>query len=301
MLSKNKISFIILIIGFAIILFWQFIGKGMPVVEKSVPEGTLRTVGDGTDLDSDDDGSPDWEELLWGFDPTDPDTGNEGMLDGAKIKEKKALAIKSIGTKPVGTPPEESTGEQFGQDLYSSLLLLQQSGQLTPENIQSLVERAGGSLLEYGNSYINESIFLKENIIQNEDTDQNIEKYITEMQAAHQKYPMLGSDFENFRKFMETGEKAENFQEEMSGIYQKYLNLIEEMKQIETPASFVEIQYGLINNLSVLSNIFKNLSIENPDQTKILIDSIMYVPTLNNLQSLYLKIDYFMKVFSKNA
>lgn len=300
MKNKNTILFVFIFIGLAIILVWQFGVRNIPIPNDNQDEtGRVGVVGGGTDLDSDNDGSPDWEELLWGYDPHDPDTGDEGRFDGLKIAEKKYTAMESIGIKPTGTPPEENITEQFGQDLYASIALLEQSGQLNQENIQALVDSAGSSLLQYGQLYLNEHIFPQDEIPVVPSTEENLTLYFEEMDQLHTKYPAKETDFVNLRIFMESGEKNEDFQEEMGSLYGKYSGLSNELKVLETPSELVEIQYGLINNLSILASLFRNLSLEKPDETKILIDAMMYVPALNNLEALYIKLDNFMRITSQ--
>lgn len=47
-------------------------------------------------LDSDNDGLYDWEEILWGTDPVNPDTNGDGVLDGQEITaRRKALQEES--------------------------------------------------------------------------------------------------------------------------------------------------------------------------------------------------------------
>ncbi|MCE9517914.1 hypothetical protein K8Q96_02855 [Candidatus Nomurabacteria bacterium] len=77
--------------------------------------------------DSNNNSIPDWEESLWGLDPT---------IDGQENKEfienkKKALAGKDSGVSV-------SESEQMSREFFALVTSLQQSGNLTEENMQQI-------------------------------------------------------------------------------------------------------------------------------------------------------------------
>ncbi|MCH7529851.1 hypothetical protein IIB50_01915 [Patescibacteria group bacterium] len=62
--------------------------EGVASIPNTVPQTTL---------DSDDDGLKDWEEVLWGTDPFNPDTDNDGTDDGVEIAVDRNPLVSSSG------------------------------------------------------------------------------------------------------------------------------------------------------------------------------------------------------------
>lgn len=59
-----------------------------PALDETLQAATLQALGEvGTDADAD--GLSDWEERLWGTDPTKPDTDSDGTNDGEETKNKR--------------------------------------------------------------------------------------------------------------------------------------------------------------------------------------------------------------------
>jgi len=89
------------------------------------------------ELDSNDNGIPDWEESLWGLDPK----GN-GDANKKAIASKKAAA--GIDTTEPKSPANAT--DAFSRQLLSAVLALKQSGSLTPEAITNLAASVGNSV-----------------------------------------------------------------------------------------------------------------------------------------------------------
>jgi hypothetical protein len=112
--------------------------------------------------DSDGDGLPDWEEMLYGTDPHNPDTFHLGITDGEAVA-KGLIVPKAIVDVPVATsspavagtdglPPAPAEGtltSAFAKSFFTSYLAAKQAkggGALSESDIKNVSNQALGSL-----------------------------------------------------------------------------------------------------------------------------------------------------------
>ncbi len=88
--------------------------------------------------DSNHNGISDWEESLWGLDPS-----GDGAVNKKTIEQKKAAA--GVTSDTADTTAVSGT-DQFSQSLLSTILALQQSGSLTPEAVSNLASSIGDTV-----------------------------------------------------------------------------------------------------------------------------------------------------------
>ncbi len=108
--------------------------------------------------DTDKDGLPDWEEVLYGTNPTERDTRQLGMSDGEAVSRglivPRANVPMPISTNKVEIDDTESPAQNtltsvFAQSLFSKYILARQEngGDLSTEQISSLVQNARQQLM----------------------------------------------------------------------------------------------------------------------------------------------------------
>ncbi|MEY2664410.1 MAG: hypothetical protein RIT04_218 [Candidatus Parcubacteria bacterium] len=136
--------------------------KTLYTAENSNLTATTTAVATNSDVDSDGDGLKDWEEVLYGTDSEKKDTDADGTADGTEITAGRnplvkktakvddhftALAKVSGGNAGFGsgfgvgaTTSEDSTlTGQFGREIFSQYMKLQQSGAGTDKTSQQAV------------------------------------------------------------------------------------------------------------------------------------------------------------------
>ncbi len=146
---SSKIIALAIIVVAIVVASW-LIKSDAQVSETNEPNITVssaeRTYAE--ELDSDGDGLKDWEELLWGFDPNNPDTDGDGVPDGIEKREAQSAALTRQQEfakllDPTGNPNWKSLSytEQVSGLLLSNYLTFKQSGlPLTEADALAIVE-----------------------------------------------------------------------------------------------------------------------------------------------------------------
>jgi len=114
-----------------------------------------------SEIDSDHDGLPDWEEALYGTDPHNPDTDGDGTPDGEEIKEGRD-PLKA-NTAPKGQEPNDkidpkiiaqdqaisnadqnlNATEKMARDLLSNIIASQPvNGQMDQNTVDGLIQQS---------------------------------------------------------------------------------------------------------------------------------------------------------------
>lgn len=117
-----------LVVGIIMLKPWKMIriGKGLFMSKK---QGELLIVQDIALKDTDGDGVVDWEERLWGTDPTKADTNGDGTPDGVAIEALRTPNTTGAGTT-AQTAGEINQTEQFARESISTIMALNDAGAL---------------------------------------------------------------------------------------------------------------------------------------------------------------------------
>ena len=209
-----------------------------------------------SDQDRDSDGLRDWEEGLWGADPNNPDTDNDGALDGEEVDNNRN-PIKA-GPDDVLTDIQIQNGvrsyeelnntDVFARAFFTDYLQLRQGGQLqTQTGKDKLVEQ----LLS------NESL---SSFTENNFTEADVTKSQLNTPSAFRQYAnAVGSIVETFSLnnrneaviLLEALEKDDpSVLDELIPIQEAYKNIGEEMQKLVVPKDAVDIHLELLSSIS---------------------------------------------------
>lgn len=91
--------------------------------------------------DSNNNGIADWEESLWGLDPTKNGQANKELI----LAKQQTLAQNTNATQ-IGASGTSAENELLAKQFFAVIMSLQQSGNLTDNSMQSVVDTVGNQV-----------------------------------------------------------------------------------------------------------------------------------------------------------
>lgn len=156
-----------------------------------------KTVGEFIAKDSNGNGIADWEEKLWGLDPTALYTN--GVPNKTVIEQKKM----SLGMPPEGTEPENET-DALARELLTITAALGQSGEFSDDDLASVGARLAESVefQQYTNHYSLKDLRTVPT------TSASLQNYYNDLSALTTRYRSTTSEIDILVSALETGNTA---------------------------------------------------------------------------------------------
>lgn len=201
------------------------------------------TIGELTAKDTNGNGITDWEEKLWGLDPTALYT--DGVPNKTIIEQKKlALGITD------STEPENET-DALARELFSITAALGDSGQLTDEELATVGERLADSV-EFGNTVNTYSL---KDVRTVSTTTTSLNAYYNNFSTLAAKHADMGSEIETFVQALETGDTSSLYS--FSMIQNDYDRYARELIALEVPIGVQKTHLDITNSIYGLSMAVK--------------------------------------------
>ena len=207
--------------------------------------------------DSDGDGVPDWEENLWGTDPTKKISNQGGVEDGVyinKIKAKVENNSASVTTKPTSEENLTQT-DKFSRELFSTIAALNQNGSID----QATIDKLSSSLSEQIKNAPARKIYGASEIkIINEDSKEAAKNYNDKIEALYKKYQIKGSALGVLKEsIVDENNINVNVLSKLDPIIKQTSMIINGTAKMEVPRELALLHLDLIN---VLQRLTENLS-----------------------------------------
>ncbi len=215
-----------------------------------------------SDTDTDSDGLPDWEEVLWHSDPTNPDSDGDGVPDGLEVQN---------GTDPMIAGPNDkvTTGGSADNTVTADANLTatdRVSRQFISQYLQ--VQRQNGTVTDDDKSAILDSLFQSDTLAPVSttpytETDLKLD-YSENTNTVHTYGNAIGavivknsvSKYEDelfvFQKAL-AGQNAEEIKK-LDPIIRSYRAMVKQGIAINIPASAASFQIDFLNSISTLAN-----------------------------------------------
>lgn len=261
MVRPSKRIFALTIVCISAIIFAIALNKYQSHTTSVSVKETSRLVSVQEEKDTDTDGVADWEEVLYGLDPTKAVSNPEKISDAEYIKKKKTEASLSESVPPsllsASSTANLNPTEKLARETFSEYISLKQSNAVTSLNINSATDN-----ITSNNLYALEDAYniSQVNVIPDSDLA-GAKIYGNAFARIRTKYVNqylenpIGSEL-----FSESSVTSDNFQQRLNKISNIYSSLARELSQLKVPASLIEIHLKLINNYAKSANAFKIIS-----------------------------------------
>lgn len=255
LLKHKRILLIVFAIVFIALLFFsktksQF--KNQSSQDAGLAYGDIM-VKDLLNKDNDLDGVLDWEESLYGTDPTSKDTDGDGEEDKAEIAKMK--------------PPVDENGEilsldeenltqtdKFSRELFATVATLNQTGQMD----EATVEKLSTSLAEQIKNSTTKKVFLiSETNVESDNSSVAYQNYSNALDSIYQQYPPKGNVLEILQEFIGDGEDVNiDALIKLDPIIKQTSMFMNGMVKISVPSGIAQKHLNVINGLErVVENL----------------------------------------------
>ncbi len=263
-MSKYKRTlWVALAVVFLVVIFFiknktTFKNNLNPVLENQENGLTYstETLEDLVNKDTDGDTILDWEESLWGTDPTNKET-TPGTSDKVAIEKLKAEQAENGedkgGTDSAGQSEENLTQtDKFSREFFTTIATLNQSGEMD----QATIDALGISLAERIQNATPVKIYtIKDIKIKNSDDVQAIQKYSDTLTNIYVKYS-AGKEVPEVLEKLVADEENMSILKELDPIINRIKKIIAELLKMEVPPSIATLHLDLLNNSQrLLENI----------------------------------------------
>lgn len=225
--------------------------------KNTLSEGQKIALQDIIDRDTDGDGVKDWEESLWGTDPTKADTNGDGVSDKEEVDNKrKELKLKNGTDETTATTNETST---LARELFATVASLQASGNLTTDSVTALTGNVRDSVVSQARL---PDIYTAADIKVTPGNDKaTISKYYTAITKITDNYAYRtwGDELAIANKAM--NENNPKLLEDLDDRADVYKSFSKEIQVIPVPPELVPLHLAIIN-----SAINIGISLQNMEQ-----------------------------------
>lgn len=249
----------------AILLVLFFI-KNKTIFENSfgqnsgISSGEIK-LADLVNADSDMDGILNWEEGVWGTNPTKKDTDDDGIEDGAeiaKLKTERGLNSSSETTERGSKIDGEETltqTDKFSRELFTAVAALDQAGELD----QASAEKLSESLANQVKNSVQRKVFLISQLKTTSDNSApSMQTYVTSIDTINKKYPVDGNVLDILKEFVNDGEDVEvEALSKLDTIIKQKSSAINDFSNMTVPTELAQLHAEMIN---AMQRLVENLS-----------------------------------------
>jgi hypothetical protein len=235
-----------------------------------LPNGLIygtETVGGLVSKDTDGDSIPDWEENLWGTDPTKKET-TSGISDTEAIEKMKIAQGNKIREGDLSLGDDVSTmdyenlttTDKLSRELFATVSSMTQTGALDDNTVEDIT----GSLVDRIKNPTAEKVFTSTDlkIIK----DGSVQKYSEALEAIHKKYPTNKTVIDVLQEFVvDENTVNEDALIELDPIIDQTSGIIDGMVRMNVPSSVAKEHLGVVNALERLKENIENMKLYSID------------------------------------
>ncbi len=258
---------------FLVVLASQYVQGGFPFRKKPLQstKSAAEVAVSIAEQDADADGLKDWEEALWKTDPHNPDTDNDGTLDGKEVNEgrdptKKGphdeITVKSeaSGASSDGKNPLTDTNNLSDAFIQSYVALKQQgNGEISEKDRIGLVDTLSTKTAESADA----RIYTEKDIHTVPTNTDSLHAYGNALAPAiaENSSPDTGNEPSLVQNLMQTGSQTAS--QRLSRAAGQYRLIVSALYSLDVPTDLVATHLTLINSFSTVgANILATLTVQ---------------------------------------
>ena len=237
--------------------------------ESGLVYGGAEKIGDLVSKDNDKDGILDWEESLWGTDPTKKDTNDDGVSDSVEIEKIKSVQVKNTadygGVASVVSQDTENLTEtdKLSRELFSTIATLNQVGDID----QDTVDKLSSSLAERIQNSTPKKVFsLSDMKVIKDDSAQAVKNYDEALNKIYNQSPIKYTVLDVLAKFIvDENNVDESVLPQLDPLIIQTNKIISALVKISVPPSLASLHLEVINELQKLSENMSDIRTFNTD------------------------------------
>ncbi len=244
-----------------VFIFVLFLTKNETVFKNQIENNGLvfnsnDKVGDLVNRDTDLDGVPDWQESLYGTDPTKRDTDDDGVSDDIEIARlSKQNPVNGELDLSIENKEDKTMTGQLSKELFSTIATLNQTGAVDQDTVDTL----SAKLAEKIQNPLNIRTYTMSDIkISTSDDKQSVKAYNDALNKIYAKYPVKTTFFDVLDKFIIDEDTVdESALKDLDFLIKQTTNIKNETIKIPVPASLAILH---LNVLNAMEKVIDNMS-----------------------------------------
>lgn len=238
-----------------------FLSKNETVYKNAYQENGLvyngnEKVGDLVSRDTDLDGVSDWQEGLFGTDPTKKDTNDDGVPDNVEIARMSGQMPQNgeLNLNNLQTEENLTETDQLSREIFSTIATLTQTGVIDQATIDKLSESLSSKMQS---SDLEKVFTVKDLKVLDTDTLVDMKNYNNTLNNIFTKYRGGTTVIDVLDKFIiDEDNTDESALLELDQIFRQLNGLIGEASKVNVPASMVPFHLDVLNSLQkVMVNV----------------------------------------------
>ena len=220
-------------------------------------------IADLVNRDLDQDGVLDWEEGLWGTDPTKKDTNDDGVPDNVDIEKQKTARGQSVEVSGSAQEPENLTEtDQFSREFFATVATLNQNGVMD----QATADQLGSSLAEKIKNAPQRKVFFLSDLKTTADNTQTVQSYSESLINISTKYSIDYTVYDVLQKFIIDENNVDvTVLSELDPLIEHANKIITDISKMSVPQSLAPLHLEFLNVLQRLSENVSDMKLYDAD------------------------------------
>lgn len=264
----SSLIIIIIIISFGFLARWLF-GVIKNSINNTKEGGAVEVVdiGEVIQEDANNNGIPDWEEYIWGLDPTKDGPENKAFILAKKktLAESGDLAVDESGRKI-------TDNEMLSRSLLATILALESSGGVDDESMKSISETIGSEVVaeELPDVYVFKDLKVVST------SNESEVKYYNDFTNIYNNYidKDIGTEITLISIGLANGDVQSLRTAKTIALY--YKDFASEIAEIEVPSSISNQHLQIINDLVKIADSLEGLTMSLADPMLGMKSAVLY-------------------------